>query len=64
VSQTPHEYLYELAGQLPEARVDLDLITQQYVRARYGAWQLTDDELHQLEQSWYNVKRYHPEKKR
>jgi len=63
VSQTPHEYLYELAGRMPEARVDLDLITQQYARARYGAWQLTDDELHQLKQSWYNVKRYHPGKK-
>lgn len=59
VYQTPHEYLYKLAGLLPEAQGDLDLITQQYVRTRYGAWLLTDDELHQLKQSWYNVKQYH-----
>jgi hypothetical protein len=56
ISQTPHEYLYELIGLLPEAQGDLDLITQQYVRTRYGAWLLTEDELHQLKQSWYNVK--------
>lgn len=60
LSRTPHEYLYELAGRLPEARRDLELITQQYVRARYGAWLPTEDELHQLRQSWYNVKRNRP----
>jgi hypothetical protein len=59
VSQTPHEYLYELVGLMPEAQGDLDLITQQYIRTRYGAWLLTEDELHQLKQSWYNVKQYH-----
>lgn len=59
LSQTPHEYLYQLAGLLPEVRGDLDLITQQYVRIRYGAWRLTEDDLHQLKQSWYNVKQYH-----
>ena len=63
-SQTPHEYLYQLAGLLPEAQGDLDLITQQYVRTRYGAWLPTEDELHQLRQSWYNVKQYHPENRR
>ena len=57
VSQTPHEYLYELVGKLPEAEGDLDLITQQYVRTRYGAWLPTEDEIHQLRQSWYHVKR-------
>ncbi len=57
LSQTPHEYLYELASLLPEAEEDLDLITQQYVRTRYGARLPTEDELHQLRQSWYNVKR-------
>ncbi len=58
-AHTPHEYLYELVGLLPEAQGDLDLITQQYVRTRYGAYLLTEDELHQMKQSWYNVKQYH-----
>ena len=59
VSQTPHEYFYELVVLLPEVRGDLDLITQQYVRTRYGAWLLTEDELHQLRQSWHNVRQSH-----
>jgi hypothetical protein len=63
-SHTPHEYLYELAGLLPEAQGDLDLITQQYVRTRYGAYLLNEDELHQLKQSWYNVKQYQLEDRR
>jgi hypothetical protein len=60
MSQTPHEYLYEMVRWLPEAEGDMDLITQQYVRARYGARLLTEDELHQLKQSWYNVKQSRP----
>ncbi len=55
-SQTPHEYLYEVSDLLPEARVDLDLMTQQYVRTRYGAWLATENDLNQLKKSWYNVK--------
>jgi hypothetical protein len=55
-SQTPHEYLYELAGMLPEVQEDLALITQQYTRVRYGTWLPTEDELQQIRQSWYNVK--------
>jgi hypothetical protein len=64
VSQTPHEYLYEMADLLPEALGDLDLITQQYVRSRYGTRLLTEDELHQLRQSWYNVKQNRLEDRR
>ena len=40
---------------MPEAQGDLDLITEQYVRTRYGASLPTEDELHQLRQSWRNV---------
>ena len=56
ISQTPHEYCYTLVGLLPEAREDLDLVTQQYVRARYGAWLPTGDELDELSQAWHRVK--------
>ncbi len=58
MAQTPHEYLYELASLLPEAEGELGLITEQYVRTRYGAFLLTEGELQQLKQSWYNVKQY------
>jgi hypothetical protein len=56
VSQTPYEYLHALAQLMPEAQGDLGLITGQYVRTRYGALLLTEDELHQLRQSWRNVR--------
>jgi hypothetical protein len=56
LSQTPHEYLYTLADLLPEAQDDLDLITQQYITARYGTCLPTEDELHQLRQSWHRVR--------
>ncbi len=56
-SQTPHEYLYTLVDLLPEAHVDLDFITRQYVSARYGASLPTEDELHNLRQSWHRIKR-------
>lgn len=56
VSQTPHEYLREMEGRLPQVRGELVLITQQYVRTRYGAWLPTENELQQLRQSWHDVK--------
>ena len=59
MSQTPHEYYYALAGLLPEAQRDLDLITQQYVRTRYGASLPNEDELHRLSQTWHRVKQNH-----
>lgn len=56
VSQTPYEYLYTLGGLLPEAREDLDFVTEQYVSARYGSLLPTEDELHRLGQSWHKIK--------
>ncbi len=56
LSQTPHEYRYALAGVLPEARADLDLITRQYISARYGLAPPTENELAQLKESWHNIK--------
>jgi len=55
ISQTPYEYLYILQGLLPEAQVDLDFITHQYVSTRYGASLPTEDALHQLRQSWHKI---------
>lgn len=56
LSQTPHEFLDALSGLLPESRVDLELITQQYTRTRYGTSLPTGDELYQLGQSWHRVR--------
>jgi hypothetical protein len=58
ISQTPHEYLYGLAYLLPEARDDLDLITQRYVQTRYGTSLPTEYELNQLSHSWHRVRQY------
>jgi hypothetical protein len=56
LSQTPREYSYVLVGLLPEAQQDLDLITQQYVRTRYGTSLPADFEIRQLTESWQRVK--------
>ncbi len=63
-SQTPHEYYYALAGVLPEAQDDLGLITQQYIRTRYGMWLPTEDELDQLRHSWRRLRQNHLKNRR
>ena len=57
VSQTPYEYCRVLTDILPEASEDLDLVTQQYVRARYGACLSTSNELNELRQALHRVKK-------
>lgn len=59
ISQTPREYYFALVGLMSETREDFDLVTQQYVRARYGAWLPTGDELDELGQAWHRVKQTH-----
>ncbi|HEY79003.1 MAG TPA: DUF4129 domain-containing protein [Dehalococcoidia bacterium] len=56
LSQTPGEYSEKLAGLLPEAGGDLDLVTQRYIRARYGAFLSTGDELNELGEAWHRLK--------
>jgi hypothetical protein len=58
-SQTPGEFLDKIADRLPEMRGELELITGQYVRARYGTWLPGENEIQQLRQSWHNVKESH-----
>jgi hypothetical protein len=57
ISQTPYEYCYTLIGLLPGVREDLNLVTQQYVSARYGVLLPNGDELDKLNQAWHRVKR-------
>jgi hypothetical protein len=56
ISQTPHAYLYTLVGMLPVVREDLHLITQHYVKTRYGTFLPTEDELQEVRQSWHKIK--------
>jgi hypothetical protein len=56
LSQTPGEYRDRLTGLLPEAGDDLDLVTQHYMRARYGAFLYTGDELNELSEAWHRLK--------
>lgn len=60
MSQTPYEYLYTLVDLLPQAQGDLDFITQQYVRTRYGVSLPTEDDLRQLRQSWHEISQNRP----
>jgi hypothetical protein len=56
ISRTPREYRDEMVALLPEAKEDLDLVTQHYMRARYGAFLCTGEELHELREAWNRVK--------
>ncbi|MFH1639338.1 MAG: DUF4129 domain-containing protein [Chloroflexota bacterium] len=56
--QTPYEYLNTLEEVLPLFQVDLDFITNQYVRVRYGLLLPDEIELGQLQQSWYRIRHY------
>jgi len=55
--QTPYEYLYTLEELLPMSKDALRFITERYVSARYGSSLPTEEELHQLKQSWHQVRR-------
>jgi hypothetical protein len=55
VWQTPYEFLGALLPVLPQTQDDLVFITQQYVSTRYGGLLPTQDDLHQLRQSWHNI---------
>jgi len=57
MSQTPYEYSHFMGNLLPVAQDDLRLITEQYVSTRYSPSLPTKNELHEVKQSWYRVKR-------
>jgi len=57
ISQTPYEYLHTLSELMPQARADLDFVTEEYVGARYGPLLPTDERLHLLRYSWRRLKR-------
>lgn len=57
LSQTPHEFMDVLAAALPEARLELGFITEQYVRVRYSRSSPDQAELSRLKQTWNTVQK-------
>ena len=56
-SQTPWEYLHRLLGWIPEAKGELGLLTEHYVRARYGPRAPAQGELQRLKDDWRKLKK-------
>jgi len=55
-AQTPYEYLSGLVVWLPERGEDFTLITEQYVRTRYGLSVPTENRLEELRESWQRIR--------
>jgi hypothetical protein len=55
-AQTPYEFLQGLILWLPERRVDLTSITDQYVRTRYGLLTPTEGGLEELRNCWQRIR--------
>ena len=56
-TQTPQEYVGELARRFPSVEQDVALLGRQYSRARYGRKELADDEREQLLRAWRRARR-------
>jgi hypothetical protein len=59
-SETPYEYLRTLAQAWPDHTADTGLITQAYVRVRYGELPETEAELEELRQAWRRLEETEP----
>ncbi|GAB4271238.1 MAG: hypothetical protein Kow0080_16440 [Candidatus Promineifilaceae bacterium] len=59
---TPYEFLPTLLAIWPHHEQELSLITQAYVRIRYGEAPESQDELHQIEAAWSRIETAVPEK--
>lgn len=55
-AQTPYEYLDVLAAAWPDLRPDLAVITDAYIRARYGQVSDTQEELDRIVACWERVR--------
>ena len=51
-SQTPLEFLPSLQGLFPDLMVELDTITEAYLRVRYGELPETASEVEYVERAW------------
>ena len=55
-SFTPLEFLQILVRRFPRSMADLELITQVYIRIRYGELPEISQELDEVETAWSRVK--------
>ena len=56
-TQTPQEYVSELARRFPNVEQDVALLGRQYSRARYGHKELEEEEREQLLRAWRKARR-------
>lgn len=59
-SETPYEYLSTLARVWPEPAADTRLITEAFIRVRYGEVPETDEELESLRAAWRRLEMQEP----
>jgi hypothetical protein len=59
-AQTPYEYVGTLAELWPDGRDECNLITQAYVRVRYGELPETEEELVALRRAWERLRQLPP----
>lgn len=59
-AQTPYEYRQTLAELWPQGQAESDLITQAYVRVRYGELPESAEELQALQRAWEHLRRQPP----
>lgn len=60
VAETPYEYLKTLKRAWPANANDIQLITEAYVKIRYGEFPETEVELNQIWQAWYRLEKIQP----
>ncbi|MBI5955491.1 MAG: DUF4129 domain-containing protein [Chloroflexi bacterium] len=54
--QTPYEYAQMISGALPDSSAEIGLITEVYVRVRYGASPVNDSQEAAVRQAWERVR--------
>jgi hypothetical protein len=59
-AQTPYEYRQRLGELWPQGRAESDLITQAFVRVRYGELPESNEELQELHRAWERLRRLPP----
>ncbi len=59
-SETPYEYLTSLAEVWPENTSDSQLITQAYVKIRYGELPETEEEFNRIKEAWQRLEHTPP----
>jgi hypothetical protein len=60
ITETPYEYLEALAKVWPDGRSESMLITDAYIRIRYGEIPESKDELEAIKQAWYELEQSTP----